>query len=148
MSEELIITTHAATIGVAVSDAELAQAVEAVKADYPDETFEETLLENAVSFDAWKQKLATRMLVGKVVEKEIVDTVEITSTDIATYIQKYYPDGAPAGEDSDAIHQKIVRHLRHQKAEQIYPQWIESLREKYRVDINQKRWQQLVDGVR
>ncbi len=146
LSEELMIAAHADSIGVSVSDAELSRAVDDIKADYPDDTFAETLLENAVSFETWKQKLAMRMLVDKVVEKEIVDKVEITSTDVAAYIQAHYPDGAPGGENADVVNQKIVRHLRHQKAEQMYPQWIEQLRQKYPVDVNQKRWTRLVEA--
>jgi hypothetical protein len=36
--------------------------------------------------------------------------------------------------------------LRHQKAEKRYPEWIESLRERYPVDVNQERWNQLAQG--
>ena len=146
LSEELIIAAHAKVIGVTVSKAEVDEAVNAIKADYPDNTFEETLLENAVSFDTWRQKLATRMLVDKVVKKEIVDQVQITSDDVAGYIRTHFPDGAPAGERADAAHQKIVRHLRHEKAEVQYPGWIESMRAKYPVQINQEMWNRLADS--
>ncbi len=146
ITEELMISSHATTIGVAVSDEELARMVDTIKSDYPDNTFEETLLENAVSYESWKQKLAMRMLVDKVVKQEIVDTVEITSADVAAYIQTHYPDGPPSDEDADTVHQKIVRHLRHQKAEQLYPQWLESLRKGYPVEINQSRWNQLAQA--
>jgi hypothetical protein len=144
ISEELIIAAHATSIGVAVSDAEIEQSVKKIKADYPDDTFKETLLENAVSFDTWKQQLAMRLLVDKVVKKEIVDRVNITGEDVAGYIQTHYPGGAPTGDDKEAVHQKIVRHLRYLKAEQLYPQWMDQLRKQYPVDINQERWDQLV----
>jgi hypothetical protein len=146
LSEELMIAAHASAIGLSVDDAELTSRVDAIKADYPDDTFQETLLENAVSFESWKQKLAMRMLVEKVVEKELVDQVDITSADVATYIQNHYPDGAPDEESPDTTNQKIVRHLRHQKAEKRYPEWIESLRERYPVDVNKERWNQLAQG--
>jgi hypothetical protein len=146
LSEELMIAAHASAIGLSVDDAELTSRVDAIKADYPDDTFQETLLENAVSFESWKQKLAMRMLVEKVVEKELVDQVDITSADVATYIQNHYPDGAPDEESPDTTNQRIVRHLRHQKAEKRYPEWIESLRERYPVDVNQERWNQLAQG--
>jgi hypothetical protein len=146
LSEELMIAAHASAIGLSVDDAELTSRVDAIKADYPDDTFQETLLENAVSFESWKQKLAMRMLVEKVVEKELVDQVDITSADVATYIQNHYPDGAPDEESPDTTNQRIVRHLRHQKAEKRYPEWIESLRERYPVDVNKERWNQLAQG--
>ena len=144
LTEELIISERAKQIGIQISEAELDQAVQAVKADYPDDTFEKTLLENAVSFSAWKQKMATRMLVDKVIAKELVDKVEITSEDVSAYFQAHYPQGAPQGESPDDINKKIVRHLRQQKAEKMYKQWIESLRTMFPADINQKQWNAMV----
>jgi FKBP-type peptidyl-prolyl cis-trans isomerase (trigger factor) len=91
LSEELMIAAHASAIGLSVDDAELTSRVDAIKADYPDDTFQETLLENAVSFESWKQKLAMRMLVEKVVEKELVDQVDITSADVATISRTTIP---------------------------------------------------------
>lgn len=144
LTEELIISERAKQIGVQISDVELDQAVESIKADYPDDTFEKTLLENAVSFSAWKQKMATRMLVDKVIARELVDKVAITSGDVSAYFQAHYPDGAPQGEDADQINKRIVRHLRQQKAEKMYQDWIESLRKMYPADINQQQWNILV----
>ncbi len=144
LTEELIISERAKQIGVQISETELEQAIQAVKADYPDDTFEKTLLENAVSFSAWKQKMATRMLVDKVIAKELVDKVEITSDDVSAYFQAHYPEGAPEGEDANQINKKIVRHLRQQKAEKMYQDWIDSLRSIYPADINQQQWNALM----
>jgi hypothetical protein len=147
LAEELIIAERAKTLGIQVSDAELERAVADIKADYPDDTFEKTLLENAVPFQAWKEKLARRLLIDKVVKKELVDKVEITSQDVADYFQSHYPEGVPEGEKADAVDQRIVQHLRHQKAEAMYQGWIEELRKTYPVDVNRDRWNRLV-GVK
>ena len=143
LTEELIITERAKAMGLSVSDEELERAVAEIKGDYPDDTFEKTLLENAVSFLSWKKKLATRLLINKVIESELVDKVEITSQDLAEYFQDHYPEGVPEGENADEINQKIVRHLRRQKAEEMYQAWIEKLRKSYPVDIDQTRWNRL-----
>jgi hypothetical protein len=143
LTEELIITERAKAMGLSVSDEELERAVAEIKGDYPDDTFEKTLLENAVSFLSWKKKLATRLLINKVIESELVDKVEITSQDLADYFQDHYPEGVPEGENADEINQKIVRHLRRQKAEEMYQAWIEKLRKSYPVDIDQKHWNRL-----
>jgi hypothetical protein len=144
LTEELIICERGKELGLVVTDEELNHAVGDIKADYPDDTFEKTLIENAISFQAWKKKLATRILVNKVIESELVDKVQMTSQDVAAYLQTHYPGGVPEGENADEINQKIVRHLRHQKAEEMYPDWIEKLRKAYPVDIQQKRWNHLV----
>lgn len=145
LTDELIIVERAAALGVTVSDQELEASIEAVKADYPDDTFEKTLLENAVSFQAWKQKLATRLLIDKVIGKELVDKVEITSKDVAIYFQNHFPKGIPEGEDADQFNKRIVQHLRQQKAEALYHGWIESLRKTFPVEVHQERWNRLVE---
>jgi hypothetical protein len=138
LGEELMITAFAADHGIILADGELDKAVADIKSDYPDGTFEETLLENAVSFEYWKKKLATRLLVKKVIEKELVDKVQITTDDVADYYNKHYPEGISRDEDADEINRRIVRHLRQQKAETAYKSWIEQLRNSYPLEINKK----------
>lgn len=144
LTEELLIAQKAKTLGITVSDAEVDQAVDAVKADYPDNTFEETLLESAVTFERWRRKLSKRLLVEKVITRELVDNVRITSQDVDAYYKAHYPEGPPEEEDPDAFNQKVVRHLRRQKAEQDYQQWIDGLRNTYPVDINKNEWERLL----
>jgi hypothetical protein len=146
LSDELIIVQRAKQLGIYVTDQELEDFIEAVKSDYPDDMFEKTLLENTVSFKSWKKKMATRLLVDKVIAKELVDKVEITSNDVADYFRKHYSAGVPEGEDVDQANKKIVQHLRRNKAEEIYQDWIESLRKHFPVEVNQQRWNRLVDG--
>ncbi len=145
LTEELLISEYARNQGFQVTDAELERAVNDIKADYPDNTFEETLLENAVSFKSWRLKLSRRLLVEKVIGKELVDQVKITSEDVATYYQTHYAQGPPEGESPEQINIKIVRHLRKQKAEAMYQDWIEKLRKTYSTDLNQNQWDRLIE---
>lgn len=145
LTEELLIAQKAKALGITVSDAELDHAVDAIKADYPDNTFEETLLESAVTFERWRQKLSKRLLVEKVITKELVDNVQITSQDVDDYYKSNYPEGPPAEDDPDTFNQKVVRHLRRQKAEQEYQQWIDGLRKLYPVDIDKNEWERLLE---
>ena len=143
LTEEQLIVEKAKALGITLPKEDLDKAVEAVKADYPDNTFEETLLENAVSFSSWKQKMARRLLVQKVIQHELVDKVQITSQDVAAYYKTFYPQGPPEKENPDDFNQKVVRHLRQQKAEAAYKPWIEALRKEFTVDINQEQWHRL-----
>jgi hypothetical protein len=145
LTEELLISEYARSVGLQVTDEELDQAVAGIKADYPDNTFEETLLENAVSFQGWRQKLGRRLLVEKVIAKELVDQVAITSEDVAAYYQAHYPQSPSEDESSEQINMKIVHHLRQQKAEEKYQGWIEDLRKTHPVVINQKQWDRLTE---
>lgn len=146
LTEELIITQHAKQLGLHVTEEELEASIAKVKADYPDDTFEKTLLENAVSFQSWKQKMATRLLIDKVIDQELVDKVEITSQDISEYFKAHFPDGVPEGEDADRINKRIVQHLRQQKAEKMYQTWIENLRKAFPVDVHEQRWNRLMEA--
>lgn len=145
MSEELMIGAFAAKKGIQVSQEEVAEAVSAIKADYPDNTFEETLLDNAVSYEYWEKKLATRLLVQKVINTELVSHVTISSDDVLAYYQENYPDGTPEDMDADTLNQKVVTHLRQLKAEAAYKEWIEQLRVDYPVEVNGKVWSRLVN---
>lgn len=140
LSEQMILAAYAADHGIAVSEAELDRVVDAIKADYPDDTFEETLLENAVSYQQWKRQLAARMLAEKVVERELVQQVRITPEDVTAFYRTHYSEGIPEDAEDDEIKQKIVSHLRRQKAETLYKEWMAALREAYPVEINRQVW--------
>lgn len=145
LTEELLISEYARNHGLAISEAELDQEVAAIKADYPDNTFEDTLLENAISFQSWRQKLGRSLLVKKVINKELVDKVKITPEDVSAYYQTHYPQGPSENESTQQLNKRIVYHLRQQKAEQMYPEWIEKLRKDYPVVVNQKQWNRLAE---
>jgi hypothetical protein len=140
LGEEMMLAAYASDHGIELTPEELDRSLAAIKADYPDDTFEETLLENAISFEVWQRQLAARLLAEKVIEREVVDKVRITSGDITDYYKTYYPMGMPATEDADEINQRIVTHLRRQKAESAYKEWMTALRKAYPVEINREVW--------
>jgi len=143
-SEELMIAAFAADRGITVNEEELNQAVAAVKADYPDDTFEETLLENAVSFQFWQKQMAARLLIDKVIAQELIELVQINSEDIAEYYKANFPNGLPPDDDPEEINQRIVIHLRRQKAEASYQEWIDGLRPLYPIEIDSNSWKELI----
>lgn len=144
LTEELIILERGAELNISVSDAEIDNALAAIKADYPDNTFDETLLENAISLEDWEKKLATRLMVEKVVAKELIDRVKLTQDDISTYYREHGEKSVSGESDADDQNEKIVLQLRRIKAEEAYRQWIDELRKQYQVAINQKQWEKLM----
>lgn len=143
LTEELLIAEKARTLGIQVSEEEVNLSIESIKADYPDNTFEETLLENAVSFAIWKKKLIRRLLIEKVIQRELVDNVKISSGDVSEYVKKHYPQGMPQKEDTNDFNQRVVHHLRQQKAEQAYKEWLDMLRLEFPVEVNREQWRLL-----
>lgn len=143
LSEELVILEKAKELGIHLSEEQIDKAVNKIKADYPDNTFEETLLENAVSFAIWRKRLAARLMIEKVIAKELVEKVTISPQDIAEYYHAHYPEGTPEDAQQEDVNKRIVEHLRQQKAEENYKSWMEKLRAAYPVELNHKQWDRL-----
>jgi len=143
---EVILLERADEIGISVTDSELEKAVAAIKSDYPPGEFEETLLEFAVSYDTWESRLKTRLTMEKVIEKELENRITITPGDIAEYYKKNFQgkkdesDSTPAAGDINEI---IVKQLRREKAEESYETWIEELKTKYEIEINNEQWEKM-----
>jgi hypothetical protein len=149
MATELVMLKRSDELGVSISEAELEDAVTAIKADYPPGVFEQTLIESAVSLETWKQRIRIRLLMETLVDRELRDQIVILPEDVETYYDRHYK-GKAAGTDSDGTFQRlkeaIVAELRRTKMEEAYGAWISELKQKYPVEVNRKRFDQLVEG--
>jgi hypothetical protein len=143
---EMVLLERADEIGISVTDIELERAVAAIKNDYPSGEFEETLLEFAVSYETWKNRLKTRLIMEKVIEKELENRITITPEDIAEYYKKNFQGKEEESESTPAagdINEIIVKQLRREKAEETYKTWIEELKAKYEIEINAEQWEKI-----
>lgn len=147
MIEERLLLARAREIGVTIDDADLDAAVDQVRADYPDDTFEETLLESAVSFNQWREQLRRRLLLEKVVYQELEQQVEIAPEDVAAYYAENYAGREDATNKApltaESVNAAIITHLRRTKAQEGYPAWIQGLQTRYGLEIDWERWQTL-----
>lgn len=149
MTTELLMLARADELNLVVSEQELESKIAEIKADYPDETFEETLLEAAVPFEVWKQRLKVRLLLEKVIASELQNQMAITPKDIKTHYEKYYKlkpdDGSAAVDESRRAvdNEAIIRDLRRRKAEDAYDAWLEGLKARYPVEVNVAVWDKL-----
>ena len=146
---ELVLLERAHEIGISVTDIELERAVAAIKSDYPAGEFEETLLEFAVSYETWENRLKTRLIMEKVIEKELENRITITPEDIAEYYKKNFQGKKGESESTPAagdINEIIVKQLRREKAEENYKSWIEELKAKYDIEINDEQWEKITDS--
>jgi hypothetical protein len=143
---EMLILERGEERGISLTDEELENAVSDIKSDYPEGEFEKTLIEFAVSYDAWLSRLKTRLTVRKVVDEELKNRISISAGDISDYYKNNYQgkknesDTMPASED---INETIVKQLRRQKAEQAYNSWIEELKAVYPIEINSEQWDRI-----
>lgn len=151
VTEELLLIEKAKDLKIDVSDRALEAAVQNIKADYPEGTFEQVLLENAVSYDFWRERLKVRLLMDKVIEKELESHVNITPEDISSYYKEHYAGvedrkdkDQPQGQSKD-INEVIVKRLRKLKAEENYKKWIKELEQAYPVHVNWKAWKKMTE---
>ncbi len=149
LNDELVIRAYAADAGIGIDDKELERAVASIKADYPPGEFERVLLENAISFQQWKKRLRTRLLMEKVIAQQLEAQVEITPKDVADYYRTYLKDEQPRSGKADSksgakVDQRVIRHLRRQKAEAVYKQWLGHIHKRYPVKVEEKVWQRLI----
>ncbi len=149
MVEELILFAEAGRLNISVSESELKKAIADIKVDYPDDQFEQTLLENAISYVSWEKRLKTRLIMEKVVKLVLEDKISISPEDIAKYYELNFSGNDKSAElekEPENINEIIVKNLRKQKAEKAYDGWIKNLKIKYKdsIEINQKKLEEIV----
>ena len=148
MTEELILLERARELEIRVTEEELESAIVKIKEDYPDEeTFEQTLLEYAVSYQSWRKGLKTRLLMDKLVERELKNRIVITPEEIAKYYKKHYSReqvGPEPGESPQQIDTMIIEQIRREKTEAAYKSWIDNLQKRYAIEINKKEWEKIL----
>lgn len=145
MVVETILLKRADELGIQISVAAVQKAVAAIKNDYPEGVFEETLLEYAVSYKAWEDRLRIRMIMEKVVDQELKDQIVITPEEISRfYKDKYKAQNLDADDkDSKDINEAIIENLRRNKLEEAYQGWIKNLKANYTIDINKAQWKRI-----
>jgi hypothetical protein len=147
MTEEMILQERAKDIGITITDEEVKQAVEDIKRDYPENVFDQILLEYAVSYQLWEKGLETRLLMEKVIAKELSDQIVVTPDDVSRYYQAHpkkdelVPDIKKVSKDINEI---MIRNLRRKKIEEAYKPWIKELQKKYIIEINKAQWKKII----
>ena len=145
MTIELIVLERADELGIKLSEAEVERKIAEIKSDYPEGVFEETLLEVAVSYETWVKQLKTLMLMEKVIDIEIGDKIVITPEDIASYYDENFKgqQTTDLNENPDNINEAIIKILRREKKEEAIGPWINELKSKYKIEINNAQWENI-----
>ena len=147
LTEEMILLERAEELGITITDSQVEKALRDIKKDYPDNVFQEILLEYAIPYQSWKEGLKTRLLMEKVITQELGDKIEITHDDISKYYEEHFkddntpPDVKAVSKDINNI---IIKILRKEKMEKAYASWIKKLKNKYAVKINKKELEKMI----
>jgi hypothetical protein len=144
--EELVLMERAEECDIHVSDVELEKAVEEIKKDYPEGAFRQVLLEQNVSYRQWKDELKVRILLEKVIARELEPLIALKPEDISAYYEKHYASnekGADSAPYDEAFNETLLRLVSNQKKEEAYRSWIADLQKRYTIDVNAEAWKKI-----
>jgi hypothetical protein len=147
MTEEMLLRERAKDIGIKITDEEVKRAVEDIRGDYPENVFDQILLEYAVPYQLWEKGLETRLLMEKVIAKDLGAQIQVTPDDVSKYYEAHYkndeltPDIKKVSKD---INETMIRNLRRKKIEEGYKPWIKELQKKYIIEINKLQWEKII----
>jgi len=85
----MIIIRRAEELHLNISPEELDEAVREIQKDYPQEGFEDMFLKQAISFEAWKERLGKRLLVEKVMRQELLEEDSVTIEEMRDYYNRH-----------------------------------------------------------
>jgi hypothetical protein len=143
LADQLVLLEHAHALEIEISDRDLEAALADIQRDYPDDVFEQILLENAITLEAWKASLRTRLTIERVIRQELENEVRISEEDMAQFMTQVHSrrqddETNNAAEASRTLSDKaIVSQLRRSKTESAFSAWMAALKKKYPVEINQ-----------
>ncbi len=142
-SEELVIRVAAEDRGYMVSEKEVDALEKDIKKEYPGNSFDAMLIENAVSYDFWRKRLKISLIMKQFIKKDLTEKIEVTPGEITRYFKQYQKKVSSRSEGQDTGPEEmnetdLIDRLRQAKAEQVYPEWFASLEAQYPVTINHK----------
>ena len=136
--EEALVLEKARILGIQVSAGEVDEAERRLRADYPEGAFEALLLENAVQYPVWRERLRVRRLLDKTVWEVLGAQVAVTPEALAAMLADPHETG-PGNTD-----EHLVQRLKRRQVEAAYPQWVRRLRQEFPVEINQPELERLL----
>jgi len=138
LKEELVLRNIALEKNIEISDGELQEKIDDVKSDYPDDSFEQMLVDQVISYNNWVTDLKTRMLIDKVVTLELENNIPVDPLELSAFYKKLKSNGIDlSGQDKD---NELIKRYRKSIAEKKYSEWIEIYQEKYVVEVNSDIW--------
>ena len=147
MTEEMILLERGKDIGIKITDAEVKKAVEDIREDYPENEFDQVLLEYAVPYHSWEKRLKARLLMEKVIAKELGDRIQVTPDDVSAYYEAHHENDNLAPDMNEVpkdVNEIIIKNIRKRKMEEAYKPWIKKLQKKYIIEINKKQWEKII----
>lgn len=138
LSDEAVLLAAAAAKGIDVCAKELDLAVADFKKDYPEDSFDQMLLERAISYPVWKKRLKKDMVIRKLIMQDLVAFQEIHPEDMIAFYDRFAgQNGAQINNNSKMMDEKdLVLRLRMEKSQDVFGEWLKGLQDSYPVNID------------
>jgi hypothetical protein len=143
LTDEIVLLSAAQHFGIGVTDEEFKAAVDRFKKDYPEDSFEQILLENAVSYPFWLKRFKEGMIIEKLIDQELRSKIRITSDEITTFYRQLGKEQEGQNTDDStraAVTEKeLVKKLKMHKTQEQYEKWMNALTLRHPVQINDEK---------
>ncbi len=142
LSEEIVLLHIAREKGIFISDKGFKKAEKEFLKDYPDDTFENMLLKNAIEYSFWKKRFIKRLIIDQLIQQELREKIVIKTEDVVKFYDEYKQQKKQTLSENELIAQ-----LREQKTEEKYYKWIEKATAQYPVDLNKEELKHFLIGL-
>lgn len=90
--DDCLILEYGREKGITLSEIELERSLQDLVKDYPDNSFEETLLNKCIDFDEWKERLREQLLIKRIVRERIESLAPMSHHAIRSYYEERKED--------------------------------------------------------
>jgi len=140
--EELVLEKAAADMGITVGADDIQAAEDAIRHDYPQQGFDRTMLENAISPQVWQKRLRARLLMAKVTARLPEATAEASPDEIAEASRRLVRSS-----DKDADARALLALIRQEKSEAAYERWLHNAKQQMAITIDSAVWKRVSAGA-
>ncbi len=153
LSQEIVLLSAAADKQITVTDQEAMTAEKEFKKEYPKDSFDKIILEEAISYPLWKNRFKKNMIIEKLVEQELKGKIEIKPSDIVQFYNNSYKTTLNSQDSDSDLNKKenekeLVAELRTQKTQENYNEWVQNLYKTYPVEINRDKLKSLLMNIK
>ncbi|MBW2339662.1 MAG: peptidyl-prolyl cis-trans isomerase [Deltaproteobacteria bacterium] len=86
--DESLILAYGKEQGISIPEIELERAMQDIVKDYPDNSFQETLLSRCIDYSEWKQRLREQLLIDKIIREQTGSLPPISHHAIKSYYEE------------------------------------------------------------
>jgi parvulin-like peptidyl-prolyl isomerase len=90
--DDSLILEYGRDKSITLSETELERAIQDIVKDYPDSTFEETLLVKCIDYNEWRERFGEQLLIKKIVKEQTESLIPISYHAVKSYYQERKED--------------------------------------------------------